>query len=64
MLIDNLWIVSSCWMDYRRRDAASSATQGDWACGFRQVEMLVRPYLTQTWLVTMISGAAASVVPE
>jgi len=64
MLIDNLWIVSSYWMDYRRRDASSSVTHEDLAWGFRQVEMLVRPYLTEAGLVTMISGAGAAVVPE
>ena len=58
MLIDNLWIVSSYWMDYRRRDASSSVTQEDLAWGFRQVEMLVRPYLTDAGLVTMISSVA------
>lgn len=61
MLIDNLWIVSSYWMDYRRRDASSSVTQEDLAWGFRQVEMLVRPYLTEAGLVTMISGGVAKV---
>ena len=58
MLIDNLWIVSSYWMDYRLTDAAGAVTQDDLAWGFRQVEILVRPYLTEAGLVTMISGAA------
>ncbi len=56
VLIDNLWIVSSYWMDYRRKDATSSVTQEDLAWGFRQVEMLVRPYLTDSGLRTMISS--------
>jgi AcrR family transcriptional regulator len=63
MLIDNLWIVSSYWMDYRRRDATSAVTQEDLAWGFRQVEILVRPYLTEAGLVTMISGRRESAVP-
>jgi AcrR family transcriptional regulator len=48
VLIDNLWIVSGYWMDYRLRDGATTLTPEDLAWGFRQVEMLARPYLTDT----------------
>ncbi len=46
VLIDNLWIVSSYWMDYRLRGGATSMTQEDLAWGFRQVEALAAPYIT------------------
>jgi AcrR family transcriptional regulator len=46
MLIDNLWIVSSYWMDYRLRHGTSAVTPEDLAWGFRQVEMLLQPYIT------------------
>ena len=47
ILIDNLWIVSSYWMDYRLREGLAAMTQEDLAWGFRQVEMLAAPYLTE-----------------
>lgn len=45
-LIDNLWIVSSYWMDYRLQGAAPVSAE-DLAWGYRQVEMLLEPYLTE-----------------
>jgi hypothetical protein len=46
MLIDNLRVDPSHWMEYRRRDVACSVTPQDLARGVRQVEIPVRPYLT------------------
>lgn len=45
-LISNIWIVSSYWMDYRLQTAAELSPV-DLAWGLRQVELLVRPYLTR-----------------
>jgi AcrR family transcriptional regulator len=52
VLIDNLWIVSSYWMDYRLRGGAISMTHDDLAWGFRQVEALAAPYITERGRVT------------
>ncbi len=46
VLIGNLWIVSSYWMDFRLVEHGAPVTPEDLAWGFRQVERLARPYLT------------------
>ena len=46
ILIGNLWIVSSYWMDFRLVEHGAAVTPEDLAWGFRQVEHLARPYLT------------------
>jgi AcrR family transcriptional regulator len=45
ILITNVWIVSSYWMDFCRGDTGGAVTREDLAWGLRQVERLVRPYL-------------------
>jgi len=50
ILIGNIWIVSSYWMDYRLAEGTSTVTQADLSWGFRQVDMLVRPYVTEAGL--------------
>ena len=47
VLIGNLWIVSSYWMDFRLIEHGAPVAPEDLAWGFRQVERLVRPYLTE-----------------
>jgi AcrR family transcriptional regulator len=51
VLITNLWIVSSYWMDFRRVEQDAAVTPADLAWGLRQVEGLARPYLTDAALV-------------
>jgi AcrR family transcriptional regulator len=63
ILIDNLWIVSSYWMDYRLRDT-TQITQADLAWGFRQVEMLAQPYLTEAGRVPLVSAVPAGTPSE
>jgi len=46
VLISNIWIVSAYWMDFRTIESGADITEADFAWGFRQVEMLYRPYLT------------------
>lgn len=46
VLINNIWIVSVYWMDFRTMESGADITEADFAWGFRQVEMLYRPYLT------------------
>jgi AcrR family transcriptional regulator len=47
ILVKNLWIVAAHWMDFRLMETgARDISQIDLAWGFRQVEMLYRPYLT------------------
>ncbi len=50
VLIGNLWIVSSYWMDFRLVEHGAPVTPEDLAWGFRQVERLARPYLTNAAL--------------
>ena len=50
VLIANIWIVSSYWMDYRLQGGGSTVTPEDLVWGFRQVEMIVRPYMTEAGL--------------
>ena len=45
VLIGNLWIVSSYWMDFRMADRGGPVTREDLAWGLKQVEALARPYL-------------------
>jgi AcrR family transcriptional regulator len=45
VLLGNVWIVSSYWMDFRRGEHGGAVTREDLAWGLRQVERLVRPYL-------------------
>ena len=45
VLIGNLWIVSAYWMDFRAIEIGQELGEADFAWGFRQVEMLYRPYL-------------------
>jgi AcrR family transcriptional regulator len=51
VLIGNLWIVSSYWMDFRIVEQGAPVTPEDLAWGFRQVERLARPYLTEAAIV-------------
>lgn len=51
VLIGNLWIVSSYWMDFRIVEHGAPVTPEDLAWGFRQVERLARPYLTEAAIV-------------
>ena len=44
VLISNLWIVSSYWMDFRLADRGGPVTREDLAWGLRQVEALAAPY--------------------
>ena len=47
-LLDNLWIVSSYWMNYRALDVALSGrdlAETDLEWGFAQIQNLVAPYL-------------------
>ena len=48
VLIGNLWIVSAYWMDYRAIEIGGELGEADFAWGFKQVEMLYRPYLALT----------------
>ncbi len=45
VLIGNLWIVSSYWMDFRMADGGGVVTREDLAWGLRQVERLAAPYM-------------------
>jgi len=49
-LIPNIWIVSGYWMDYRLVEGMGTVTPEDLVWGFRQVDMLVRPYITEAGL--------------
>jgi len=44
VLIGNLWIVSSYWMDFRLADRGGPVTREDLTWGLRQVEALAAPY--------------------
>jgi AcrR family transcriptional regulator len=48
VLIGNLWIVSSYWMDFRLADRGGPVTREDLAWGLRQVEALAAPYFDTT----------------
>ncbi len=47
LLIGNLWIVSSYWMDFRNTAAGAATSPEDLAWGYRQVQALYLPYLTE-----------------
>lgn len=47
LLIANIWIVSSYWMDFRGLEAGGATRPEDLAWGYRQVVALYAPYLTE-----------------